>query len=103
MPQLESREKLLPQFAKVGALEDMAQVAKRLVVAKKAIEQIRAIEDKLEREKGSTLERDFALAMAETARYAGIAAENAKQAAAILKKLKPRVEAYQRKLKDAAS
>jgi hypothetical protein len=98
-----SSEKLLPLFAKVGALGDMAQVAKKLVMAKKAVAQIRAIENKLESQASDTLQQDFKLAMQETAKYARIAAESAGSAIDILRKLKPKVEAYQRKLKDAIS
>jgi len=98
-----SSDKLLPLFAKVGALGDMAAVAKKLVMAKKAVEQIRAIENKLEAQVDDTLQRDFKLAMQETAKYARIAAESAGAAIDILRKLKPKVEVYQRKLKDAVS
>lgn len=101
MPLLESREKLLPLFAKVGALEDMAMVAKKLAVAKKAVGRIRAIEAKLDAEKENTLQVDFDLAMKETAKFAKMAADSAKAARDILKKLRPKVETYQRKLKDA--
>ena len=103
MRQRLSREKLLPSFAKVGAMLDMSSVAKKLVMAKKAVAEIRAIENKLEAEADNTLQKDFNLAMRETAKYAKIAADNAGAAIAILKRLKPKVDAYQRKLKDAVS
>lgn len=103
MQQRTSNDKPLPLFAKIGALGDMAAVAKKLVMAKKAVAQIRAIEDKLLAQQDDTLQKDFKLAMQETAKYARIAAENAGAASDILRKLKPKVEAYQRKLKDAIS
>ena len=96
-----SKRGLLPLFAKVGAMGDLAIVAKKLVIAKKAVAEIVAIEDKLYAEKENTSVVDFELAMRETAYYAKVATNKAKDAQDVLNKLKPKVEAYQKDLKNA--
>ena len=94
-----SNERPLPLFAKVGALKDMSFVARDLVMARKAVAEIRAIEDKIgtfEEEGKGLSDAGFVLAMKETAKYASIAASSATDAAAILKALRPRLDAYLR-------
>jgi len=101
--QRKSREGLLPQFAKVKGMTAMQSVAQKLVIAKKAIVEIRAIEDKLLKEKDTTPQKAFVLAMRETTSYAQMVVQNAAWAISELKQLKPRILAYQRTLKNAVS
>jgi hypothetical protein len=70
-------------------------------MAKKANEQIRRIENKLQAQAGRTTVPEFDLAMREVAKFAKIIAKNARMAILILKKMKPKVEAYRGNLRDA--
>lgn len=99
MPQ-ESLPEMLPAFYKYGTLADMSQLARKMALARKAVVEIRAIEDKLEANKSNILDSDFRLAMKETEDYAIVVEGAMMGAIKILKDIERKVEEYQESIKN---
>ena len=92
MPQRTFPEELSQPFVKLGTLRRMSEVAAKLAAARKAVAEIRAIEDQLMA--SGTTEDGLRSAMADTAAYAKVAARSASEAVGMLKGMKPGIEAY---------
>lgn len=97
MSRRQLQSKLAPPLVRLGTLRDMGLVAKKLAVARKAIEEIRRIEDDLIK-KGKEDMRVFKQEMAWTATMAKNAGHAAEDSIVLLKGIKVKVEQYLREL-----
>ena len=91
----------VPAFYRLGTLADMSRMAAKLALARKAIAEIRKIEDYLEAHSGEVSNDDFKLAMKETSDYAETVASATGEAVEFLKTVKANVESYQESIHDA--
>lgn len=92
----------LPAFYRLGTLADMSRMAAKIALARKAIGEIRKIENYLEAHKNETMESGFDIAMKETRDYALIVAGAMRDAVMILKKVRASVESYREDVHDAS-
>ena len=99
MPRRKSLGEPLPSFVDIEALDGIADTSPNLAMAKKAIEQIEAIEDVLLR--GDVTKADFRLAMKETAEFASIVERQAIKAIGKLMQVRGSVRKYRQELKRA--
>lgn len=98
-PEVLPRE--LPAFYRAGTLANMSRMAVKLALARKAIREIRAIEDYLAVNGGYLQDSEFKKAMKETQGYAVVVADAVSEAIVILKKVKSDVQSYQESVHDA--
>jgi len=101
MPQREFQSKHSQPFVRLGTLESMTTVARKLAIARKAVVEIRDIEIGL-LAKGREDSKVFAEKMEWTAHCAKEAGEAMKSAMIILKGMRVDVENYLRDVKNAS-
>lgn len=102
MSRRQLQSKLAPPLVRLGTLRDMGLVAKKLALAKKAIEEICRIEDDLVK-KGQEDMRVFKQKMAWTATMAIKTGHAAADSIVLLKGIKAKVEQYLRELNNATN
>lgn len=92
MQQRTLRAELAQPYVRLGTLRRMSEVAAKLASARKAVSEIRGIEDQL-MASGTTTDglRD---AMSDTVAYAKVASKSTAEAIGMLKGMKPAIEAY---------
>ena len=98
-PEVLPRE--LPAFYRTGTLADMSRMAVKLALARKAIREIRSIENYLESNMDTVMKNEFVTAMKETQDYAVVVADAVSEAIGILKRVKVAVQSYQESVHDA--
>jgi hypothetical protein len=79
----------------------MSQMARKLALTRKAILQIRKIEDYLEANKNNLPESELVLGMKETRDYAVIVANSVREAIAIMRSVQSKAATYQESIQDA--
>ena len=100
MSRIRLQSKRVPPLVNLGTIRAMAVVAKKIAMARKAIEAIREVEDELLLKRKENMQI-FKQKMEWTATTARSAGEQAAEAVTILKGMKGDVEKYLRDLKDA--
>ena len=100
MPQEMLREPQLPSFLEYHTLPAMSEMAKKLSLARKAVNEVRKVDDLFEAEEyaGEVSEETRISALTETARYCVIAFHAVEDAISILERVKADVESYRREL-----
>lgn len=88
-------------FVSIGTLRTMSKVAAKMATARKAVAEIRSIEDLLLAEGAST--SAMKRAMTDTAALAKVASKSASEAIVMLNGMKPDMEAYAREAEAYAS
>jgi hypothetical protein len=87
----------------MGTLADMSAMARKIALARKAIGEIRRIEDYLLANKYSVSQADANSGWKETIDYCVIVADSVNEAIAILKDVKGKIEKYQEEIHDATN
>lgn len=100
MPQ-EILPKTLPAFYKLGTLADMTRMARKLALARKAIVEIRYIEDFLEANKTNVSTAQLVSGMKQIREYALMVVGAMNEAVEVLKGSKVKVASYQESVHDA--
>ena len=97
----EQLQGMLPAFYKLGTLADMSLMARKLALARKAIREIRDMENYLEVHKDDVPEEVFQKGMKQTKDYALIVAGAMKEAIEILLGVKSKIVRYRERVHDA--
>lgn len=95
----DSSPRILP-FYRQGTLADMSAMARKIALARKAIVEIRRIEDYLLANKYSVAQSVSNAGFKETIDYCMIVANSVKEAIDILKDVKRKIESYQENIHD---
>jgi hypothetical protein len=77
----------------MNTLEDMSEVAKKTGIAKKAVQEIMDVEDRIATDEHMT-DENVSIGFKGIVQYATIAADAAREAVSILRSIKANIEAY---------
>ena len=92
---------MLPPFYKLGTFSDMSRMARKLALARKAIVEIRRLEDNLEELQGSITEGELKTQAKQINDYSLIMANLVKEAIEILTVVKSKIGSYRERVQDA--
>lgn len=93
----------LPAFYRLGTLADMSVTARKMALARKAIREIRKVEDYFKANKTNLLESEFNSGMKEMSQYSITVANAINETIVILKDMTRKIESYQEEIHDATN